>query len=784
MRPASRSIVISLALVSLIGAVPASAQQPIPDSSRRTVPAQRHDSVASLEAVEVRASATGRGGARGTNAIDAATLRLTPAGTSALKVIERLPGVNVQSADAFGMYEWSNRVTIRGFQTQQIGQTFDGLPLGDMSYGNFNGLGIGRAVDPDNLAAASVAQGSGALGTASSNNLGGVVQYVSQDPANEAGVDLRQLAGSSSALRTFLRANTGFRQLGAGAAMKGYVSVSRAGSDKWKGGGERFSRPLGDVIGDRSVLGYKPENWQDQVNAKLQTFVGAHTLTAYYDFSDKKESDYADLSWRRYQTSGRGWDQYSSWADARAAAASATPDEAYFYSAEGARKDHLGYVRGDFKLGESTRLVITPYAHIHRGAGDWHAPSYGASWSPDSIMFRQSQYENHRYGTTAQATTSIAGNKLEGGVWFEHNDVTNRRPRWRLQDYASGPAVNFDNLLRLDYDRTGKIRTTTLYLQNTSTLLADQLRLTYGAKYLHIGADFHSNGNTLQAPLFGDPGRPDLSVPTKGGVLPQVGAVYSATATEQLFASFSTNVNAFPYSPAGGVYATNPKAFAYFKDNAKPEHATTYELGIRTKRHGVEASLAGYDIDYRHRLIGVAVCPPTATCAASFGNVGAVTSRGAEGLLSWTIAPSLSWTSSAAYNRSTYDDDYRNGATLVRTAGKTVVDAPKLLASSELRLGGGNGFATFGGRYVGKRYFTYLNDMSVPSYAVFNAGAGYTVRRLGTVKNVSVQANVQNLFDKSYIGTIGSNGFTVSGDNQTLLAGAPRLVYVTIGTSF
>ncbi len=106
-----------------------------------------------------------------------------------------LPGVNFNSSDPWGQYEWSNRVTMRGFQTQQIGQTFDGLPLGDMSYDNFNGLGIGRAVDAENLAGASVAQGSGALGTSSANNLGGVVQYASDAPFTRRTLLLKQTVG-------------------------------------------------------------------------------------------------------------------------------------------------------------------------------------------------------------------------------------------------------------------------------------------------------------------------------------------------------------------------------------------------------------------------------------------------------------------------------------------------------------------------------------------------------------------------------------------------------------
>ena len=127
-----------------------------PDSSAR-------DSSTVLKAIEIRGSVTGLGQVRTGNAISKLDLQLTPAGTSPLKAVERLPGVNYQGADPFGLYEWSNRVTMRGFQSAQVGQTFDGITLGDMSYGNFSGLGIGRAVDADNLSEASVTQGSGAL---------------------------------------------------------------------------------------------------------------------------------------------------------------------------------------------------------------------------------------------------------------------------------------------------------------------------------------------------------------------------------------------------------------------------------------------------------------------------------------------------------------------------------------------------------------------------------------------------------------------------------------------
>ncbi len=779
-------VVSSGVLLSTLAITPALgqlAQQPA-DTSRLRI-----DSARTLTGVQIVATASGQGVARASNSVTKAELRAAPAGTSALRVIEKLPGVNFQSAEPLGLYEWSNRVTIRGFQSAQIGQTFDGLPLGDMSYGNFNGLGIGRAVDAENIDAASVTQGTGALGTASSNNLGGVIQYVSEDPLNQRTVTFRQMVGEESARKTFLRADLGLRGLGASGGVKGFVSFSRLDMDKWKGSGERFSPESGGLFGSDGFLFDAGEHWQDHVNAKLVSFFGTHKLTAYYNFADRKEADYADLSIRRFNESGREWDQYSSWPAAQAAALSETPDEAYFHSAIGARRDHLAYIAADFGLPGEAHLIVTPYFHTNKGVGDWHAPSYGATWSPDAIYFRETQYDTERKGVVARATVSIAFNRLEGGAWFEDNNANIRRVGWRLRDYARAPEVDFGNVLRLFFDRTGEIATTVAYLQNTNALLDDRLKLTYGAKYLKINADFHNNGKTIPgAATAPDVARPDASFPVKGQFLPQIGAVFAVTPTDQLFANLSENVNAFPYSPQSGVYNTNPAAFDRFNEATDPERATTVELGVRTRRQRIEASLAAYTINYRNRLIGVSVCPLTATCVSSFANVGDVSTRGAEALTIVRLTPGLAWHTAASYNRSTIDDNYRtrenDPASEVKSAGKDVVDAPRVLVSSSLRYALGGLTAGFGGRRVDKRYFSILNDISVPAYTLFDANVGYRFKQLRVIRELSVQLNAWNLFDKSYIATMGTGGFRVSGDNQTLNAGARRLVFLTMGTSF
>jgi iron complex outermembrane recepter protein len=134
--------------------------------------------------------------------------RLTP-GTTPLKAVEKLPGVNFQSSDPFGAYEWSTRISLRGFNQNQLGFTLDDVPLGDMSYGNYNGLHVSRAIISENVATVNVAQGAGALGTASTSNLGGTLQFVSRTPGDTFDFAASGTYGSNNTIRGFARVDSG-----------------------------------------------------------------------------------------------------------------------------------------------------------------------------------------------------------------------------------------------------------------------------------------------------------------------------------------------------------------------------------------------------------------------------------------------------------------------------------------------------------------------------------------------------------------------------------------------
>ncbi|WP_147461204.1 TonB-dependent receptor plug domain-containing protein, partial [Pseudomonas savastanoi] len=140
-----------------------------------TAPASDDTAAVTLGTVSV----IGQGETRQVQRVTQKDVSAYSAGTSPLKVLQRLPGVNFQSGDPLGREEGSQRISLRGFDMHHLGYTLDGVTLGNMSFGNFNGLSITRAIIAENIAASEVAPGIGSLGTASNSDLGGTIQFTS-----------------------------------------------------------------------------------------------------------------------------------------------------------------------------------------------------------------------------------------------------------------------------------------------------------------------------------------------------------------------------------------------------------------------------------------------------------------------------------------------------------------------------------------------------------------------------------------------------------------------------
>lgn len=718
-------------------------------------------------------SVLGQGQSRQVQSINAEDMKKAAAGTSPLKVLEKLPGVSFQSSDPFGAYEWSTRFGVRGFGQSYMGFTLDGIPLGDMSYGNNNGLHISRAISSENVGRVNLSQGSGSLGVASTSNLGGTVQFYSAEPEKTLGMRLDQTVGSSSTTRTFARLDTG--EIGSGT--RAFISYTGQASEKWKGRG--------------------PQDLE-QFNSKLVHIFGENRISAFVNTSNRSETDYQDMSHDMQQKLGWGWDNYApDWKRAIDSAngvytgnvgsinANTGPKDAGYYLGRGLRKDKLAGTSLDVALTDDVRLKSTIYTHSNIGQGHWYTPyvaSPGAAAAAGvytgvglPISLRTTEYSIKRSGVVNDLTWTSDINTFNAGLWYEKSFSTLARNYYAV----TGPTdTNYflTNPFRTDFVQDFTTTTTQVHVQDTMALMDSRLKANIGFKSPKVQIDAVNQAGS----------RSGGSITAKKSFLPQFGLNFALDDSSEVFASASQNMRA--YQPGvSGPFSQTPTAFAAGLPNLKPETSSSYEVGYRFRGDDVQASLAAYVTDFRDRLLSVALTQGIVSVPGTLVNVGKAQSKGVEAAVVWT--PMMNWTlfNSLTLNDSQYKSDYLNGATLVNTNGKQVVDAPKVMFNSDLSYENNGWFGNVGGKYTGQRFYTYLNDNKVDAYLVFNASVGYKQKNVAGLKELSAQLALTNLFDKKYFSTIGSNGFVASdtqGAFATMQEGAPRQAFVTMSGKF
>lgn len=779
---------VFLSSAAMIGiAIPAQAfaAEAEAEVSAQAVTAATDSAEATAEAGEI--VVYGKGEVRQVTEISADDIQLTTAGSSPFIALRKLPGVNFQSADPFGTYEWSTRITLRGFNQNQLGFTLDGVPLGDMSYGNTNGLHISRAIIADNIGQTRVSQGAGSLGTASTSNLGGTIEFFSRDPQDELGIAGNVTYGDSETFRVYGTLDTG--DLG---GFKAYISAAHIDADKWKGEGTQRST---------------------QVNAKLVAdFSTSTTFTAFVNFSDRKESDYQDLSLEMVNRLGLDWDNVSdnwplavqlAFIGANRSAANLpggtgvvvgpnsfgttfpapirTVDDAYF-DAAGLRRDWLASARIDQAIGDNVKLGLQGYYHTNEGQGSWITP-YRASPGGLPLSFRTTEYEIERIGVLGDLVAELGAHTVRVNLWYENNDFEQAR-----RFYTIGTSLTEPSTTALTY-QSNPFFTQWNNAYNTNTFqyaIQDQWDVTDA---LSISAGFKGQSVKLEAtPINPVPGPLALGkIESEDLFLPQVGVLYKLGGGNEVFASFTQNQRAFTAAATTGPFATSAAGFAALRDQIAPEKTDTFELGFRFGEGALTGVIAGYLVNFSNRLLAVPQGPGIVGNAPLLSNVGDVRSVGAEIGVQWQPMPDFTITGSYAYNDNTYRNDVVNqsGTVVQAIDGRTVVDSPESIANLELAYDNGQFYARGNANYTSQRFFTFSNDQSVDGRVLVDALIGFRLQSDNRfLDGLAIEGTVTNLFDEEYIGTIGSNGFGFAGDNQTLLAGAPQQFFVTLRKDF
>jgi iron complex outermembrane receptor protein len=788
-------------LLALFGAAVAAAQGPSAEAPSAATPQQ--PKITNTETIEVTAS----GEFRDEQEMQAPTLLEEAPGTSPIKSIAQLPSVNFEAADPYGSYEWAVRISVRGFNQNQLGFTLDDIPLGDMSYGNWNGLHISRAITDENVGRIVLSQGTGALETASTSNLGGTLQFYSADPSDTRAVVVNQTFGSFNAYRTFARFESGLLPN----HTKFYLTGAYQLTDKWRGHGD---------IGQNY--------WQ--LNGKVVRYIGSGgVLSAFADVSDRREVDYQDDNKVWVQKLGYNWDNFGNWAQSIQAAwacdgvgtypapvntlnlATDDPCDAGYYGGSGLRKDTIGGVSYKQALTSHLTFKLTGYGHHNDGRGLWftpYLPTYQNVYAPSTatiispISLRTSEYGINRAGFLTSLAYEDGRNKIEGGLWFEGEKWNLARrfyatsatsPLHSLYDFPSNPFYTqweyvFNSMV---YD---------IHLQDVFKL-NEKVALSAGFKTEETTTDGELSKTFQSSPVF-VPGQYAQGKLTSGKpFLPQFGVNVKLDKNNEIFGDAAYNVRS--YQPGGYGFGNSPwgttqVAFNILNSTLNPETSWTEEVGFRSSLKVASAQASYFHVNFSNRLLAFANGKGIQGNPSLLNNVGGVTTNGIDGAVTLRLGTQVTLYNGATWNKSTFDDNVvkADGTCLYTDAagncmsikGKIMVDTPEGLYKTSLDWHKSGVFANLGADYLSTRYFTYTNDGSVDGRFLAEFGAGFKREELGAFKELKAQFNVYNLMNNQYYASIGTNGFSgsdpLSVNNNTLQVGSPRTIAGTLSVRF
>lgn len=663
--------------------------------------------------------------------------------TDVLNTINHLPGVNVQQADAFGMDDWQTQVTMRGFATDQIGFTIDGVPNGQTNYGG--GAKPARFTEVENLESVSVSQGSADISSTSNQSLGGTIMYNSGMPADEEGMKFSRTQGSNNMERTFVRYDTGkFNEEQTSA----YVSYSDTFSNRWIGTGSngKFERT--------------------HVEGKIKHVWDENIISFSASYNDRYENDYDNVTLEDFNTNpttdGLTW----FWTGDPA------KDTNFAETWAGLRQDTMLHANLDLTLPADVRLIAVPYYHHQTGEGHWMPPyiiltedgSYDRQYTdPDSGEYtashRSSIYNNDRFGTTLRLEKEIENHALAVGMWYEFQDRDNSREWYEVLDEATSWDWNTKPYW-LQFDNTYKTTTNMGYIEDKMSFLGDSLSVNVGLK-MHV----------VDTTLINNLDKSQFSQTSQSELLPQIGAVYKINNANQVFASYSQNFSAKP-DYLLGESVKDP--------SLKPETADNFDLGYRYNGTKLAATATVYMSKFKDRIGSRDLSADEAAdiyfteATSAYFNIGGIDSYGLELGATYQVTDRISVYGSYTYNQSEYSE---SNPTEGIVEGNKVIAQPENMGAIDITYKHNGYLLGLNGKYTGERYSKLDNSEQAPDYTLWNLVAGYSKGvKSDFIKSVNAQVNVFNLFDEKYLAGVFNPGL--------YSLGASRNVTFTFGASF
>jgi len=768
-------------------------------------------------------------------------------GISPLKAIESLPGVVYETADPWGNNEQNEALVVHGFTTQQLGYTMDGVPLGDQQYGNYNGLSTSRALISENTSRVVLESGAGSLGVASTSNLGGAIEAFSSDPKKSFGFDIRETGGSYQTTRTFGRLDTGELPGVGGEAYLSYLHHDAVAWDF--NGHQRDDQANVKYVRDDSHGKLTLfADWDSKVepNEDATAYAGAQTAAAASYTPATRAFIYPNLAACTAAVAPNSDPVYG---NGGKPGSPPTYEGNNFHNcfSEAQRVDDLLYAKYDWNAAPGIVWSNQLYYHYDYGRGvvagpinQAGLPGLFAGYFPGLVVgaggaavaanqtsaatlanisnafggtgneVRTTEYRINRGGELSTLKWELGNHQIEAGVWWEHNEDAQHRvwyPFSAANNDLSPYEVPDGPKGFTQYYAQFHVNDEQLHVQDQWRVFPNLL-LQAGWKASLQTADGKFPINQVNnAALSGTAlvHYPSGSLTSDDWFLPQVGAVWDATDRVQVFGNVQKNMRQFiPYGAGSNFFGFSPwslgtqAAFDLFKSTVHPETSWTYEAGVRGHTSldwglitGAEGQASVYHVNFQNRLLNIAPYNFINPAPAILENVGGVTTNGVDIAATVHFGPHFQAYDALSYNKSTYDSSYTSGTTssgapaVVPTAGKFVPLTPDWLEKFIVSTRWGPFEGQLNGDYVGRRYVTYTNDLSVPPTFLVGLEASYAIDVPPDtwMKTAKISLNVTNLGDTKGVSTAVVAGATAA-QGYSAYPIAPTMGFVTLQATF
>ncbi len=628
-------------------------------------------------------------------------------GQTILDTVNAVPGVNFTNNDAYGSS--GGQLTIRGFSSDRVSLTFDGIPLNDS--GNY-AIYSNQQLDPELIEQVNVNLGSTDVDSPTASAVGGTVNYRTRNPSKEMGGRVVFSLGEYDFRRIFASVDTG--EIGPWGT-RAFFTASTAKNDNpfnnyGKVDKQQYNAKVYQPIGTNGDFVSVAGNY----NQNRNNFFGSVRL----DYRNPTPNGFPkDADEREYDLTPGGYP---------CVVRAATPgvaDRGNDRTDCGTEFDrrynpsNTGNIRINSRFSLTDQLVLTidpSYQYVKaNGGGVTAAREYGYDVDPgagttlvagyfggrpyfngvdlngdgdtldDVVVLTPSQTRTHRFGVIAGLRYRINDDHT---VRFSYTwDRANHRQTGEvgLLDFTgepldvfpvNDPLVGSNGAALQKRDRQSYAILNQIAGEYVGSFFDDRLTVNVGARLPFFKRDLENYCFTTSASGFVDCSGQnattdalietysDYSPPQRrtfkyNKLLPNIGFVYDFTRQISAFASYTKNLSV---PGTDNLYASffYPTNSAAAKPN--PELTDTFDGGVRYRSSKIQAQLSAWHTVFTDRL-ATSFDPDLGQ--AIYRNLGKVTKYGLDGSIAYAPIPALTFYAFGSIAESKIKDNIQVGGT-------------------------------------------------------------------------------------------------------------------------